>query len=86
MRARGRGRWETRFGAWVSRVTVEQIVAELSVSKLTEVTNQGVYRWLAGATSPTPDRARALVNISGGALTIDAIYSHRDEMNNQVDE
>jgi hypothetical protein len=39
------------------------------------VTNQAVYEWLQGH-APRPARALALVELSGGRLTLEAIYAH----------
>jgi hypothetical protein len=60
-------------------MTVASIVEELGRDPNTAVTPGAVYSWLAG-TTPRPDRARALVTASSGRLSMNAIYSHRDEM------
>jgi hypothetical protein len=72
-------RWRTRFGSWVGQVTVQAIVAQLGEAEATRVTPNAVYQWLAGH-SPSPTRAGALVRLSRGQLTYEAIYAHRSEM------
>jgi hypothetical protein len=68
-------RWETEFGRWVSEVGVPRIVAALARDPDLRVTNNAVYHWLSGH-APRPARAQALVELSGGRLTLDAIYDH----------
>jgi len=72
-------RWRTRFGSWVGEVTVSGIVSALSSDPELSVTRGAVYQWLRGH-SPTATRARALVKLSGGRLSFDEIYSHREEL------
>lgn len=72
-------RWRTRFGRWVSQMTVSAIVDELNRSPDTAVTPQAVYDWLNGR-APRPERARALVQLSGGEISLDDIYSHRAQV------
>jgi hypothetical protein len=68
-------RWETQFGRWVSDFSVPRIVARLACDPDLRVTNQAVYEWLQGH-APRPTRAMALVEMSGGRLTLEAIYEH----------
>jgi len=68
-------RWQTDFGRWVSDVGVSHIVSALGVDPALRITNQTVYEWLQGH-APSPHRAIALVQISGGRLTLEAIYEH----------
>ena len=72
-------RWHTRFGRVVGEITVPKIVAALDHDPDLRVTNKAVYAWLAGH-EPRPDRARALVELSGGKLTLEMIYSQRREL------
>lgn len=72
-------RWRTTFGKWVSRMTVARIVEELSTDSRNSITPGTVYEWVAGH-QPRPDRALALVRISGGELSLDDIYRHRTEL------
>lgn len=72
-------RWRTRFGKWISNMTVSAIVAELNRSPDTACTPQTVYAWLNGR-APRPERARALVQLSGGEISLDDIYSQRDQV------
>jgi len=80
LRSREYRRWRTRFGSWIGDFGVSRIVIELGRSPDTAVTPQAVYGWLAGETSPLPSRAQALVELSQGSLTMDAIYAHRQEL------
>jgi hypothetical protein len=68
-------RWETEFGQWVSDYGVPRIVAVLARDPDLRVTNQAVYEWLQGH-APRPPRAMALVEMSSGRLTLEAIYEH----------
>ena len=82
--ARGRfkrapDRWQTDFGRWVSDVGVPRIVASLAHDPALRVTNQTVYEWLQGH-APRPSRAMALVQMSGGRLTLESIYNHCREV------
>ena len=82
--ARGRyrrvpSRWETEFGQWISDFGVSRIVSALARDPDLRITNQTVYEWLQGH-APRPARAVALVELSGGRLTLDAIYQHSREV------
>lgn len=82
--ARGRyrrvpSRWETKFGRWVSDFGVSRIVTALAHDPDLRVTNQAVYEWLQGH-APRPARAMALVELSGGRLSLEAIYQHGREI------
>jgi len=72
-------RWETDFGRWVADFGVPQIVKALARDPDLRVTNQAVYEWLQGH-PPRPARAIALVELSGGRLTLEAIYKHAREI------
>ncbi|MFH1689977.1 MAG: hypothetical protein ABIE42_07035 [Candidatus Eisenbacteria bacterium] len=72
-------RWETEFGRWVSDFGVPRIVKALAHDPDVRVTNQAVYEWLQGH-PPRPARAMALVELSGGRLTLEAIYEHGREI------
>jgi len=72
-------RWQTEFGQWVSDFGVPRIVAALARDPDLRVTNQTVYEWLQGH-APRPTRAMALVEMSGGRLTLEAIYDHGRQM------
>ncbi|MDH4038445.1 MAG: hypothetical protein OEV86_13300 [Candidatus Krumholzibacteria bacterium] len=58
---------------------VPRIVAALAHDPNLRVTNQAVYEWLQGH-APHPTRALALVEMSGGRLTLNAIYEHGREV------
>lgn len=68
-------RWQTEFGRWVGDVGVPRIVSALARYPDLRITNQSVYEWLQGH-APHPSRAMALVRLSGGRLTLEAIYEH----------
>jgi hypothetical protein len=72
-------RWHTRFGEAIGDLGVPKIVAALAPDPALRVTPTAVYEWLQGHT-PRPERARALVELSGGRLTLDMIYSHNREL------
>jgi len=77
-------RWETDFGRWVADFGVPQIVKALARDPELRVTNQAVYEWLQGH-PPRPARAMALVKLSGGQLTLEAIYEHSREIRQSQD-
>jgi hypothetical protein len=72
-------RWQTDFGRWVADFGVPRIVAGLAHDPDLRVTNQAVYEWLQGH-APQPARAMALVELSQGRLTLEAIYQHGRQM------
>lgn len=72
-------RWHTRFGQAIGDLGVPEIVDALGRDPALRVTSTAVYEWLQGH-EPRPERARALVEISGGTLSLEIIYSHRDEL------
>lgn len=72
-------RWNTPFGRWVASVGIDTIVDELKKDPNLQVTPQAVRQWLHGH-EPRPARARALVAMSKGAITLETIYSHRTQL------
>ncbi|HEX5032358.1 MAG TPA: hypothetical protein VFX78_12980 [Candidatus Eisenbacteria bacterium] len=72
-------RWETDFGRWISDVGIPRIVATLARDPDLRITNQTVYEWLQGH-PPHPSRAMALVEMSDGRLSLEAIYRHGQEV------
>lgn len=68
MRPREESRWQSDFGRWVDEFEVGRLAQALGV------TPQAVYHWVAHRTGPHPDRARAIVGLSRGALTLESIY------------
>jgi hypothetical protein len=72
-------RWQTEFGRWVADFGVPRIVAGLAHDPALRITNQTVYEWLQGH-APQPARAMALVEMSQGRLTLEAIYQHGQQM------
>lgn len=69
--------WTSDFGRFVSDYGVPALVRDLAAQG-EPVIPSTVYKWMAGAAQPRPQLARTLVALSGGALTLDAIFSHRD--------
>jgi len=74
------GCWNTRFGRWVDDVGVFRIVDALGEDPSLSVTSHTVSDWLSGGCAPTPKRAIALVELSGGEITLEVIYDHPREM------
>jgi len=72
-------RWQTEFGRWVNDFGVPRIVRALAHDPDLRITNQAVYEWLQGH-APRPARAVALVEMSRGRLTLEAIYQHGREV------
>jgi hypothetical protein len=56
-----------------------QLVEALGRDPALRVTTNAVYEWMQGH-PPRIDRARALVELSCGRLTIESIYRHREQM------
>lgn len=72
-------RWQTDFGKWVREVGVRAIVSEFELDPDVRCTPAAVYKWVDGH-EPRPERARALVALSRGALTLEMVYSQRREI------
>lgn len=72
-------RWDTEFGRWVSDFGISRIVSMLERDPDLRITHQTVYKWLQGH-APHPRRALALVEMSDGRLTLNAIYEHGREV------
>lgn len=69
-------RWKTGFGSWVSDYGVSRLIRDLDAVG-EPVTNKAVYMWVAGSTLPRPRTAVRLVQLSGGAVSLEDIYRHR---------
>jgi hypothetical protein len=67
--------WRTRFGEFVSSYTVARLVHDLGAAGA-PVTISSVYHWVAGR-EPRLRTARIIVDLSGGALTLDDVASQR---------
>jgi hypothetical protein len=78
--ARGPG-WNSRFGSWVRSYPVSRLIVDLEVIGLA-VTRPAVYQWISGRTTPQLRRAHAMVQLSGGSISLDDVYAHRS----QIDE
>ena len=72
-------RWQTPFGRYIARRGVPWVVGRLEAEGF-GVTPKAVYSWLAGSKSPRPCLARAITRVSGGSLTLNDIYGHRDQV------
>jgi hypothetical protein len=64
---------------------VPGIVSALARDPDLRVTNHAVYHWLKGF-APRPDRALALVELSGGRISLEAIYRHCHEVRRPAKE
>lgn len=73
-------RWNTTFGRWVREVGVTEIMSTLRPDPDLRVTDKSVYSWVANRTIPRPARAQALVDMSHGVLTLEAVYGHAREL------
>jgi hypothetical protein len=73
-------RWlSTSFGAWVSRVQVRPLLTQLHTRGF-PVTSHAAYDWLSGRRLPTWDCAKAIVEISGGELSVFDVMDHRTRL------
>lgn len=75
-------RWQTRFGRFVQGYGVERLVDALGQHG-SPVTPSAVYSWMSGAGTPRAERMSALVRISGGSVTPQAILDHRETVREQ---
>jgi len=76
-------RWQTPFGRYIAQRGIRWVVGRLEAEGL-PVTPFAVYHWLAADTAPRPVFAHALVRTSGGALTLDDVYEHRQQLERQA--
>jgi len=71
---RHRSNWNTRFSTYVSDLGVGHFAGALGVSPWT------VYSWVAGRAEPRLSTARRIVELSRGALSLDDVSRHRQEV------
>ena len=80
MRTPNDSRWETTFGKFVRKHSVQRLVFELR-SQGFSVTTTAIYYWLRpGGPNPKPKHAKAIVDLSNGELTMEDIYSHQQQI------
>ena len=69
-------RYRTPFGSFVSEYGAARLAE--SLCRLGQPTApQTVYGWLAGAKTPAPSRALAIVRVSAGAVKLEDVFEHR---------
>ncbi|MDE4924353.1 hypothetical protein PQH03_06900 [Ralstonia insidiosa] len=64
----------TKFGSWVIAFGIARLADEL------KVTNVAIYQHLRAEFEPRPKRMRAYVQIACGAITMQDIYDHIDQV------
>jgi transcriptional regulator with XRE-family HTH domain len=67
------GRWESKFGRFVSKVGAENLADQLGVDRT------AVYHWVRGKTPPAPSSAveiRLLAREQGFRISFDDIYAN----------
>ena len=69
-------RWRTHFGQWVGAYGVRRLTGELSTAGR-PVTENAVYKWVAGTTVPRPEHAVVIVEASCGQVSLEDVYRHR---------
>lgn len=69
----------TAFGQWIALTGVRAIQADLATQGL-RVHSTAIYHWISGRAAPRITHAAALVRMSAGQLTLDAIYRHSEEL------
>ena len=70
---------KSKFGNWVLSYGVDNLATALaSVNPRIACTPQCVRRWLRGVHEPRHERMRAIVKVSGGAVTTDDVLDHFD--------
>jgi len=67
-------RWQTRFGSWVRGYTVHRLAGDL------RLTDKSVYDWVSGRFVPHPSHAIGIVQLAGGAISLEDVYRHRAEV------
>jgi len=71
-------RWNTRFGRFSARRLS-------SIAEVAGVRPHTIYDWISGRHDPEPKHARAIVRMSGGSITFNDIYGHRDKLEGNGD-
>jgi len=67
------GRWDSKFGQFVSEFGVDELARRLDIN------SSAVNHWLRGSTSPHPANAMKIQTLAkqrGVALSLDEIYQH----------
>lgn len=72
-------RWTTKFAIWVRAIGVQNLVFQMR-SKGHSVSPACVYLWISGTNAPHHKKAKGLVEIAGGQLTLEDIYNHQEEV------
>lgn len=68
---------DTKFSHWLKDFGVANVVAEMNKrGRDVGVTLSAVYQWERQEHEPRPKKQRALVEISGGKLTLQDIADH----------
>lgn len=67
-------RYRTPFGRWVANYGVCRLASAVDVAPTT------VYGWLSGTKTPQPARAIAIVTVSGGAVKLEDVFAHRQQV------
>lgn len=62
----------SEFSTWATQYGVRRLAADL------RVTDESIYQWLRGATSPRPQLALRTAQLSGGRVTVETIYRHAE--------
>ncbi len=74
-----RPRWTNhRFGRWIARQGVQNVVLSLQAAGCVGVSRHAVYKWVSGRRAPSTDHLEALIRVSGGALRYSDIFAARD--------
>ena len=68
--------WRTPFGRWIGAVSVQRVVAGLTVAGC-PIGTTAVYHWIAGRRVPRLPHALALARLSAGRLAVEDVLEHR---------
>lgn len=68
--------WQTKFGRWVERNTVNGVRAQLNAEGH-PLSNAAVYNWVLANAIPRADVALTLERISNGKVKLADIIEHR---------
>ena len=77
--------WRTPLGSFVDDVGARRIADGLGRRLGYRITVGCVYKWIAGRTVPRPNAALALVDLSGGRLSLGDLVHHRAVLSRQRD-
>jgi len=71
--------WGTTLGRWLGAFGVSRLRQQLTQRGL-PINVRTPYHWLDGSNAPSLPYARAMTQMSLGALSLEDIFNHREEL------